>query len=65
VQACILAIGGTRTRHRVAGVPGRLESEHFMTVTLSADARVVDEETAAAFLQSFAFHIENPALLMA
>jgi pyruvate/2-oxoglutarate dehydrogenase complex dihydrolipoamide acyltransferase (E2) component len=65
VRACILAVGGNRTRHRAARAPGRVEAEHFMTVTLSAGARVVDKETAAAFLQSFAFHNENPALLMA
>ena len=64
-QACILAIGGTQQRYRVQE-PGRaLAAESYMTVTLSADNRVVDEETAAEFLQSFAFHIENPALLMA
>ena len=64
-QACILAIGGTQQRYRVQE-PGRaLAAESYMTVTLSADNRVVDEETAAEFLESFAFHIENPALLMA
>jgi pyruvate/2-oxoglutarate dehydrogenase complex dihydrolipoamide acyltransferase (E2) component len=43
---------------------GKLENEQFMTVTLSADSRVVGEDDAAEFLKSFAFHIENPALLM-
>ena len=62
-QACILAVGGTQTRSVLK--EGAVVSEQFMTVTLSADSRVVDEETAAAFLESFAYHVEHPALLMA
>jgi pyruvate dehydrogenase E2 component (dihydrolipoamide acetyltransferase) len=62
-QACIMAVGGTQQRTRSDS--GLLVTESFMTVTLSADSRVVDEETAAEFLQSFAFQIENPALLLA
>ena len=62
-QACILAVGGSRQRHSL-DAQGRLVGESYMTATLSADNRVVDETTAAQFLESFAFHIENPALLM-
>ena len=34
-----------------------------MTSRLSADRRVVDEPTAAAFLQAFAHYMANPNLL--
>lgn len=61
-QACIMAVGGTQQRMRVDS--GRIVNESFMTVTLSADSRVVDEETAAEFLKSFSYHIENPVLLL-
>lgn len=61
-QACILAVGGTQERTVMRD--GALGSEKFMTVTLSADNRVVDEETAGEFLAAFALQIENPALLL-
>lgn len=67
-QACILAVGGPRAEARLqggGGGGGGVAEESVMTVTLSADARVVGETDAAAFLESFAFHLENPALLMA
>lgn len=62
-QACILAVGGS-----IDGCieeNGHLVSSPYMNVRLSADNRVVDEGTAAQFLESFQFHMENPALLMA
>ena len=40
-QACILAVGGSRA---VLNQDARAETQ--MTVTLSADARIVDAETA-------------------
>lgn len=61
-QACILAVGGPQSV--VHWQEGRVVTESVMTVTLSADNRVVGEETGAAFLDSFVFYIENPALLM-
>lgn len=62
-QACILAVGGSV--ERCAEDSGHLVSDPYMNVKLSADNRVVDEGTAAQFLESFQFHMENPALLMA
>jgi pyruvate dehydrogenase E2 component (dihydrolipoamide acetyltransferase) len=61
-QACILAVGGPQ--ERCVERDGRWVKESYMNVRLSADNRAVDEETAAHFLESFQFHIENPALLM-
>lgn len=61
-QACILAVGGTQERTVMRD--GVLGTEKFMTVTLSADNRVVDEGTAGEFLAAFALQIENPALLL-
>jgi pyruvate dehydrogenase E2 component (dihydrolipoamide acetyltransferase) len=61
-QACILAVGGPQS---VVSWQGRTAvQESVMTVTLSADSRVVGEESAAEFLQAFVLYIENPALLM-
>eukprot|EP00892_Ulva_mutabilis_P006288 jgi/Ulvmu1/4030/UM019_0007.1 len=62
-QACILAIGGPQEECMMQD--DRPEMYTYMNVRLSADNRVVDEATAAAFLESFTFHIENPGLLMA
>lgn len=62
-QACILAVGGPQ--HECVQRGDHLVAESFMNVRLSADNRAVDEATAAAFLESFAFHVENPGLLMA
>lgn len=62
-QACILAIGGSMEGCVEDG--GRLVADPYMNVRLSADNRAVDEGTAAQFLESFQFHMENPALLMA
>jgi len=63
-QACILAVG--------AGVPGWAVSPEdgappkkatTMTSRLSYDRRVVDEPTAAQFLQAFGYYMANPAIL--
>ena len=62
-QSCILAVGGPM--ESCVEDNGRFEVDPYMTVRLSADNRVVDEGTAAKFLESFQFHMENPALLMA
>lgn len=62
-QACILAVGGSMDG--CVEDNGRFVADSYMNVRLSADNRVVDEGTAAEFLDSFQFHIENPALLMA
>lgn len=62
-QACILAVGGPQQECVQHGAHWVMES--FMHVRLSADNRAVDEATAAEFLESFTFYIENPGLLMA
>lgn len=61
-DACILAIGGIQQVPVVkngAVVPGNI-----MKVTLSADHRVVDGATGAAFLQTFKKLLEEPVRLL-
>ena len=58
-QACILAVGGSRA---VLNQDARAETQ--MTVTLSADARIVDAETASRFLQTFKDVLEAPMLML-
>lgn len=53
-QVCIMAVGGSRI------VPNRDSKMTVMTVTLSCDARAIDEETAHSFLGHFKKFIENP-----
>ncbi|KAK9842516.1 hypothetical protein WJX81_003895 [Elliptochloris bilobata] len=62
-QAGILAIGGTQ-RRVVGGQDSKVGVEELMTVTLSADHRVIDGEVAAAFLAAFAANIANPIKLL-
>lgn len=54
-QASILAIGGSAL---VPGCDGR--PLHAMVATLSYDARVITEETAAEFVTAFKDHMEQP-----
>ena len=61
-QACILAVGGSQRQAVMRG--GELTEIECMTVTLSADNRVVSEEVAAEFLTAFATHIENPGVML-
>ena len=63
-QACILAVGGG-TPTPTSPEAGVLEKDTVMTVTLSADRRVVDDHVAAQYLQVFKAYIENPALMSA
>lgn len=62
VQAGILAIGGTQ--QQVSLVDGQPMATPSMTVTLSADKRIVDGDLAAAFLDAFAKNISNPVKLL-
>lgn len=50
-QACILAVGGGIQRVAIRG--GEPVIETTMTVQMSSDRRVVDDQTAALFLQVF------------
>lgn len=58
-QACILAVGTSR---QVLDLEGQPQTE--MTVTLSADARIVDDVLAARFLDVFRDIVENPTLML-
>ena len=69
-QSCIMAVGGGI--HRAVPSSGgadeassddALEAATMMTVCLSSDRRVVDEVTAARFLDVFRSYVESPAKL--
>jgi pyruvate dehydrogenase E2 component (dihydrolipoamide acetyltransferase) len=57
-QSAILAVG--RARPQAVVVDGALEVGEIMTVTLSADHRVLDGALAARWLAAFVKHIESP-----
>uniref|UniRef100_A0A0V0G973 Acetyltransferase component of pyruvate dehydrogenase complex n=1 Tax=Triatoma dimidiata TaxID=72491 RepID=A0A0V0G973_TRIDM len=57
-QACILAIG--TTNGRMVPVKGVGVAKNFMTVTLSADHRIVDGAVGAHWLAAFKKLIEEP-----
>jgi len=62
-QACILAVG--RGASKVVPTPdGKVKITTKMTVSLSADRRVVDEPLASQFLQAFNCYIEAPELML-
>lgn len=58
-QACILAVGSSRLVLNSDAQP-----ETHMTVTLSADARIVDDFLAARFLEAFREVMEEPMLML-
>ncbi|KAH0620795.1 hypothetical protein JD844_021573 [Phrynosoma platyrhinos] len=65
-QACILAVG--RARPELALVVDeegneKLHQQQLMTVTLSSDGRVVDDELASKFLERLKANLENPGRL--
>ena len=62
MQSGILAIGGTQ--QQVSLKDGQPVATPSMTVTLSADERVVDGDIAAAFLAAFASNLSNPVKLL-
>ncbi|XP_070547475.1 dihydrolipoyllysine-residue acetyltransferase component of pyruvate dehydrogenase complex-like [Ptychodera flava] len=57
-QACILAVGRSRL---VLGDDDKPQT--LMSVTLCSDGRVVDDQLASQFLQTFKKNIENPVRL--
>ncbi|XP_013369698.1 PREDICTED: pyruvate dehydrogenase protein X component, mitochondrial isoform X2 [Chinchilla lanigera] len=65
-QACILAVGRFRPVLKLTedeeGKP-RLQQRQLITVTMSSDSRVVDDELATRFLESFKANLENPVRL--
>ena len=61
-QAGILCVGGIEEKAVVKGghvVPGKV-----MTITLSADHRVVDGTDGAKFIKTVQKYLENPAALV-
>ena len=63
-QACILAVGTGVPRMKVDGSGEGLKAITTITVQLSADKRVVDQHTAAQFLQVFQEYLQSPKLLL-
>jgi pyruvate dehydrogenase E2 component (dihydrolipoamide acetyltransferase) len=61
-QSCIIAVGAGEERAIVTD--GKIEIATMMTVTMSADHRVVDGATGAKFLQTLKRFIEEPASML-
>ncbi|KAM9381329.1 pyruvate dehydrogenase protein X component, mitochondrial [Phaethornis superciliosus] len=65
-QACILAVGRARSELKIVEDEDgneKLKQRQLMTVTLSSDSRVVDDELASKFLKTLKANIENPIRL--
>jgi pyruvate dehydrogenase E2 component (dihydrolipoamide acetyltransferase) len=62
-EVAILAVGAAEKRPAVRGE--KIEARLMMTLTLSADHRVVDGATAAAFLRTLKSLLEEPGMLVA
>ncbi|XP_061825949.1 pyruvate dehydrogenase protein X component, mitochondrial [Nerophis lumbriciformis] len=59
-QACILAVGTSREELRLCEDNQTLRTQQLMTVTLSSDGRLVDDELASRFLDRFRDNLEEP-----
>ncbi|KAM4572287.1 pyruvate dehydrogenase protein X component, mitochondrial [Odontesthes bonariensis] len=59
-QACILAVGTSRAELRLSEDDQTLRTQQLMTVTLSSDGRLVDDELASRFLDKFRANLEKP-----
>ncbi|XP_053742620.1 pyruvate dehydrogenase protein X component, mitochondrial [Synchiropus splendidus] len=59
-QACILAVGTSRTELTLSEDEESLRTQQLMTVTLSSDGRLVDDELASRFLHQFRANLEKP-----
>ncbi|XP_008000401.1 pyruvate dehydrogenase protein X component, mitochondrial [Chlorocebus sabaeus] len=65
-QACILAVGRFRPVLKLTEDEegnAKLLQRQLITVTMSSDSRVVDDELATRFLKSFKANLENPIRL--
>jgi len=62
-QACILAVGGSRSV-LVEDEENGTRHETVLSVTTSSDARIIDDLLAVEFLAAFCEVIENPALML-
>ncbi|XP_044125383.1 pyruvate dehydrogenase protein X component, mitochondrial [Bufo gargarizans] len=62
-QACILAVGRTRTELALAededGNP-EISKKELLNVTLSSDGRLINDDLASMFLERFRTNLENP-----
>lgn len=59
-QACILAVGTSRRELQLCEDDQTLQTKQLMTVTLSSDGRLVDDELASRFLDKFRANLERP-----
>ncbi|XP_047202338.1 pyruvate dehydrogenase protein X component, mitochondrial [Girardinichthys multiradiatus] len=59
-QACILAVGTSRTELQLNEDDQTLRTQQLITVTLSSDGRLVDDELASRFLDKFRANLEKP-----
>ncbi|CAJ1057426.1 pyruvate dehydrogenase protein X component%2C mitochondrial [Xyrichtys novacula] len=59
-QACILAVGTSRSELQLCEDDQTLRTRQLMTVTLSSDGRLVDDELASRFLDKFRANLEKP-----
>ncbi|XP_041650614.1 pyruvate dehydrogenase protein X component, mitochondrial [Cheilinus undulatus] len=59
-QACILAVGTSRSELRLCEEDQSLRTQQLMRVTLSSDGRLVDDELASRFLDKFRENLEKP-----
>lgn len=65
-QACILAVGRFRPVLKLTQDEegkDKLQQHQLITVTMSSDGRVVDDELATRFLETFKANLENPIRL--
>ncbi|XP_070787304.1 pyruvate dehydrogenase protein X component, mitochondrial [Pituophis catenifer annectens] len=65
-QACILAVGGSRTELTVMEDEDgneKLRQHQLLTITLSSDGRVINDELASKFLDTLKANLENPMCL--
>ncbi|CAK6449510.1 unnamed protein product [Pipistrellus nathusii] len=62
-QACILAVGRFRSVLKLTQDEegnDKLQQQQLIRVTMSSDGRVVDDELATKFLETFKANLENP-----
>ncbi|XP_063145689.1 pyruvate dehydrogenase protein X component, mitochondrial isoform X2 [Candoia aspera] len=65
-QACILAVGRARAELTVVEDEDgneKLQQHQLITITLSSDGRVIDDELASKFLGTLKANLENPVRL--